>query len=100
MPAPFRLDASVVAAPEQLSTTLGGEVVILGLRDTVYYGLSDAGTRIWQLLQTKGSIEQIVTSIVAEYDVTRDRALADVQALLADLEARGLVTIDDAPGSQ
>ena len=99
MPGPYSLDAAVAAAPEQLSTTLGDDVVILGLRDTVYYGLSGAGTRIWQLLQARRSVGHIVTSIVAEYDVTQEQAAADLQALLSELEARGLVTIDDPRGS-
>ena len=94
MPGPYSLDALVVAAPEQLSTTLGDDVVILGLRDTVYYGLSDTGTRIWQLLQTRRRVDEIATSIVGEYDVTIEQAIADLQALLADLEARGLVRIE------
>jgi Coenzyme PQQ synthesis protein D (PqqD) len=99
MHGPYSLDASVAAAPAQLSTTLGDDVVILGLRDTVYYGLSGAGTRIWQSLQTGCRVGEIVASIVAEFDVTREQAAADLQALLADLETRGLVTIDDSHGS-
>ena len=95
MPAPYSLETSVVAAPGQLSTTLGDEVVILGLHDTVYYGLSAAGTLIWHRLQEKCSVDQIASAIVSEFDVTRERALADLQALLADLESRGLITVDD-----
>jgi len=94
MPGPYPLDTTVVAAPEQLSTTLGDDVVILGLRDTVYYGLSGAGTRIWHLLQARRRVDEIARSIVAEFDVTHDRAVADLQELLADLEARGLVRVD------
>ena len=94
MPGPYSLDAVVVAAPEQLSTTLGDDVVILGLRDTVYYGLSGTGTRIWQLLQTTRRVNDIATSMVEEYDVTYEQALADLQALLTDLEARGLVRFE------
>jgi coenzyme PQQ synthesis protein D (PqqD) len=94
MPAPYALDALVVAAPEQLSTTLGDDVVILGLRDSVYYGLSGPGTRIWQLLQTPRRVDDIARSIAGEFDVTCDQAVADLQALLRDLEARGLVRIE------
>jgi len=94
MPAPYTPGALVVAAPEQLSTTLGDDVVILGLRDSVYYGLSGPGTRIWQLLQTPRRVEEIASSIAGEFEVTREQVAADLQALLADLEARGLVRID------
>jgi hypothetical protein len=89
-------DASVVATGDQLSTDFGNEVVILGLRDSVYYGLEEAGARVWQLLQVRRTIAEIVDVLVAEYDVPRDRADADVRALVADLQTRGLVAITPA----
>ena len=85
--------SSAVVSTDQLSTQLGDEVVILGLKDSVYYGLSKVGTRVWQLLQTPHPIEEIVDVVVAEYTVTRETAEADVMKLLADLHARGLVAI-------
>jgi Coenzyme PQQ synthesis protein D (PqqD) len=87
-------DAIAVASQHQLSTTLSEEVVILGLRDTVYYGLQDVGTRIWQLLQTPRSVRQIVDHIVNEYDVIEVTAAADVCRLLGELRDRGLVTVE------
>jgi len=87
-------DAIAVASQHQLSTTLSEEVVILGLRDTVYYGLQDVGTRIWQLLQTPRSVRQIVDHIVSEYDVIEVTAAADVCRLLGELRDRGLVTVE------
>jgi len=98
MPAPYPLDTWVVAAPGQLSTTLGDQVVILGLRDTAYYGLSAGGTLIWRRLQEKCRADQIASAIVSEFDVTRERALADLQALLGELESCGLITIDEQRG--
>jgi hypothetical protein len=87
------LDASVVATERQLSTTLGDEAIILGLDDSMYYGLTGAGARIWELLQTPRTIDDILTTITAEFDVDRQRANADLDALLADLQARGLIAI-------
>ena len=93
MERPYPGNASAVASTDQLSTTLGDEVVILGLRDSVYYGLSKVGVRIWGLLQTPRTLDDIVAVIVAEYDVTLDQARADLQDLLNDLQTRGLVAI-------
>ena len=92
-------NASVVVNPEQLSTQLGNEVVILGLRDSVYYGLSDVGARVWEVLQTPHTVAEIVDVLVAEYDVPAERAETDVQVLLADLHARGLVDITPPNGT-
>jgi hypothetical protein len=90
-------DASVVATERQLSTTLGDEVVILGLDDSMYYGLTGTGARIWELVQSPRTIEEIVTAITTEFDVDRERAEADLDALLAELQSRGLIAITRPP---
>jgi len=91
--ASFPLDAAAVATRNQLSTRLGEEVVILGLRDSAYYGLADVGARIWDLLQTPRTLSDIVDIVVAEYEVTAERATDDLSMLLGQLESRGLVAI-------
>lgn len=85
--------AAVVVTAEQLSTRLGEEIVILGLRDSVYYGLSDVGARIWDLIQTPRTVAEILNALVTEYEVTAAEAAAGLDRLLRDLEARGLVAI-------
>ena len=90
---PLPSDAAVVATADQLSTRLGDEIVILGLRDSVYYGLSDVGARIWDLIQTPRTLSEILSSLVAEYDVSAADAAAGLDRLLRDLETRGLVAI-------
>ncbi|HET7698276.1 MAG TPA: PqqD family protein [Vicinamibacterales bacterium] len=96
-PERFPPDASVVASDRQLSTTLAGEVIILGLDDSMYYGLSGAGTRIWELLQSPRTIGDVIDAIAAEFDADRARIAADLDALLADLASRGLIAITRPP---
>ena len=86
-------NAAVVVTADQLSTRLGEEIVILGLRDSVYFGLSDVGARIWDLIQTPRTVEEILNTLVAEYEVTADAAAEGLDRLLRDLETRGLVAI-------
>ena len=97
MPGRVPLEASVVATERQLSTTLADEVIILGLDDSMYYGLSGTGARIWELLQTPHTIDEIVTTITGEFDVDRARVEADLDLLLADLQSRGLIAITRTP---
>lgn len=77
-----------------MSTNLAGVVVILGLEDGFYYQLEGVGVRVWELIQTRQRLADLVDRIVAEYDVTRDTALVDLSKLLDDLVAHRLVTID------
>jgi hypothetical protein len=85
--------AAVVVTADQLSTRLGEEIVILGLRDSVYYGLADVGARIWDLIQTPQTVEEILNTLVGEYEVTAADAAVGLERLLRDLETRGLVAI-------
>lgn len=93
MSASLPLDAAAVATPDQLSTRLGEEVVILGLRDSAYYGLAEVGARIWDLLQTPRTLADIVDILVAEYEVNAERAADDLRMLIGQLQSRGLVAI-------
>jgi hypothetical protein len=88
---PFTAASRLVVSDEQVFTTLGGEAVILGLRDGVYYGLDSVGARIWALLSEPRTVAELVATIVDEFDVTPERCEHDVIALLHDLAGRGLV---------
>jgi hypothetical protein len=85
--------ATIVVANDLLATEFGNEVVILNLRDGVYYGLEDVGTRIWQLLQQPVSILAIREALVAEFDVEPVRCERDIRLLITALAARGLIEI-------
>src|ERR1700722_14889304 len=88
----------VVASRGQLSTRLSGEAVILGLRDSIYYGLDGTGARIWELVQQPAAVSDVAAVVSREYDVDEPRATVDVLALANDLLARGLLeVVPDAP---
>ena len=88
--------ATVVAAGDLLASAFGAELVILNLKDSVYYGLEDVGVRIWSLLKRPVTVAAIRDALVAEYDVEPDRCERDVRALLRDLASRGLIEIRES----
>ena len=89
----------VVAAKDQLSCDLAGEAVILNLKSGVYYGLDPIGARIWQLIQVPKAVQHIRDAILDEYDVEASQCEQDLLALLANMEAQGLIEVqDDAVG--
>jgi hypothetical protein len=89
----------VVASRNQLSTQLAGEAVILGLKDSVYYGLDGAGARVWELVQQPAALSDVADSMSREFDVERSAALNDLLALAGDLLSHGLLEVapDAAP---
>lgn len=90
---PITLATTLVASPDQVSATVADEAVILGMKDAMYYGLDPVGTRIWELLQQPAVLADVVTTITAEFEVTRQQAATDLLAFVADLHAHGLVEI-------
>jgi hypothetical protein len=91
----------LVVSQDQVSADLSpdptGEVVILGLKEGMYYELDGVGAHIWRLVQQPCSVQSIVDTLVAEYDVPVQRCTADVLELTEDMVAQGLVAINDEP---
>ena len=46
---------------------------------------------LWDLMQTPKTAEQLAQSLTEEYEVTYQQALADVDIILKDLAAKGVV---------
>lgn len=85
--------SSVVAAGDQVSTDLGGEVAILNLETGTYYGLDAVGARVWELIQEPKTVSGIRDILVNEYEVEPDRCEGDLISLLKDLVNEGLVEV-------
>jgi hypothetical protein len=90
-PAPPPLDTTVRVADDVLASAFEDEMVLLNLKDGVYYGLDGVGTRIWSLMARPVTVGAIRDAIVAEFEVEPARCEADLRALLASLLDRGLV---------
>ncbi len=85
--------ATVVASAGQVSRELGDEAVILGLDESVYYGLNPVGARIWSLIQEPRRVSAVCETITAEYDVEPERCRRDVIGLLTDLAEQRLIEV-------
>lgn len=84
-------DSMVVASPNQISTQLDDEAIVLELESGVYYGLAEVGARIWTILQQPTTCTQIVETLLEEYDVERMTLDSDVLTFVRDLHANQLV---------
>lgn len=93
MSLPIGPESRVAASPDQVSCELEGEAVILDLGEGVYYGLDPIGAHVWSLLAEERTVAELRDRVVAAYDVDSATAEADLMELLAELAARGLVTL-------
>ena len=81
--------------PEILVQDLEGESVFLDLKSSRYFGLNRVGSRMWEALTTQPSVEAAYQALLAEYEVDGDVLRRDLQALIDQLVAHGLVEISD-----
>jgi hypothetical protein len=86
-------DSTVVATSQQLSRDVGGEVVILGLNEGIYYGLNPVGARVWNLIQDPRRVGDICDAIMREYDVSQERCESDVLDVLQQLAGQQLIEV-------
>ena len=85
-----------MAASDQLSCEVGGEVVILNLADDTYYGLPEVGAFVWQLLREPHTLPQLRDAVVSAFEVEPEVCQADLARLLEELQGRALVHRADA----
>ena len=85
--------AVLVAAPDQVSCDIGNQIAILNLKSGVYYGLDAVGSRVWELVQQPRSLTEIEGSLLAEYEVDRERLSLELRGLCNTLVNAGLLEI-------
>ncbi len=70
---------------------LHDEVVVLNMTTQEYFGLDDVGAAMWDLLVELGDIDAVAQRLTANYAVDQERVLTDLQVLVGDLLAAGLL---------
>ncbi|MGG6296556.1 PqqD family peptide modification chaperone [Leptolyngbya sp. AN02str] len=92
----FNEGSLIQASSTQVSSDLGGEVIILSLKSGIYYGLNEVGTTIWNLIQQPTTFEQIFKTVVEDYEVEAEQCKKDLLEILADMRKAGLLEVNHA----
>jgi hypothetical protein len=85
------LQQTVTIPGKVMARQVGDETVLLDLASGNYYGLDPVGARIWQLLGEGKTLVEVCDALVAEYDVPRSTLESDVERLVGELGAKGLL---------
>ena len=70
---------------------VGDEAVLLDLSSESYFGLDPVGFRIWQLIESTHDLQQVHSSMLAEFDVDPEELSRDIEHLVEQLIEAGLV---------
>jgi Coenzyme PQQ synthesis protein D (PqqD) len=83
----------VKVSKEVVHCNVEDEVVILGMKDGVYYGLNPIGSLIWTIIEKPKSVDEILNTILKEYNVNIEESESDLLELLTDLLDKGLIEV-------
>ena len=89
----MNLEQSIKLSPAALFQEVSGETVIMDMASETYFGLDAVGTRVWQLMQEHGQLQQVFETMLQEYEVEPAALEQDLANLLLKLEEAGLVTL-------
>lgn len=78
---------------------MDGEAIIINLANGIYYSMDKVGGLIWEVLAGAHSLEEVVSAVIARYDVSREQAQADVERLAAELLQENLLTMINDGGA-
>jgi hypothetical protein len=71
--------------------TIGGETIVLDLPSSQYFAITGIGSRVFQLLSEERSLDDLVASVLVEYDVDEATARRDVVAFVDRLRQAQLL---------
>jgi len=91
------LTDSVTIKADVVFKELAGEGVLLDLASGMYFGLDETSTRLWQLINERGSLSRVFDDMLAEFDVDPDRLQQDILSFVAELTRRDLVSLASPP---
>lgn len=77
---------------EILTSDIDGEKVMMSIQRGEYYGLGNTGSFIWDNIENKIRIEDLINLITQEFDVNKEQCLNDIMPFLNDLVEKGLIS--------
>lgn len=84
---------------EVAAKVIDGEAVMINLTTGTYYSMDNVGAAAWALLETGHSVCQAAARIAAHWGADESRVLADMRALLEQLQAENLVRPSSDPAA-
>lgn len=77
-----------------MAAVVGNELLMMSPAHENYIGLNEVGARIWSLLDSPVTIEDICARLADEFDVGPDVARSETEAFLADLLKHDAIAFD------
>jgi hypothetical protein len=81
----------IVQAKGNLVSNMGEDKVMFSVQNGKYYNLGMVGGRVWELIEDPITIDQLIRSLMTEYDVEQSVCEEQVIGFLELLMKEGLI---------
>ncbi len=90
------LESIIVRSQEILESDIDDEKVMMSLENNEYYGLNPVAKRIWELTRNPIKVNDIIETLLDEYNVDREQCIKESLELLQELKNKGLLDVQEA----
>lgn len=86
----------VVNKPAVVSEIIDGELVVINFDSGNYYSSLGVGAWIWHCIEQSVPGDIVVATMTSVFGIAQDKALADLDAYIGDLQRENLIRTADA----
>ena len=86
-------DTLLQRKPDILFNEIDGEVVMLSIENSEYYGMDRVGSHIWEKIKEPISFKQLVNNLIKEYNVNEQQCIKDTTIFITNLLDKKLILI-------
>jgi len=90
----MNLNQKITFADTVFAQEVDGEMVLLDMNSENYFGLDEVGTAIWQAMQEKETLQEVLDVLLEQYEVESDVLEKDLADFVAKLVESELVEVD------
>ena len=89
----LNLDSIVQRNREVMAAEAGQDLVMVSIENGLYYGVSDIAREVWVAIEHPKRISDLITDLLATYNVDRARCEAETLSFLKDLLSEHLLQV-------
>lgn len=90
----MKLEQKVIISPSVFAQEVDGEMVLLDMESENYFGLDEVGTAIWQAMQEKETLQEVLELLLEQYEVGEEMLTNDLSDFVEKLVESGLVEVE------
>ncbi len=91
----MNLDQKITFSETVFAQEVDGEMVLLDMESENYFGLDEVGTAIWQAMQEKETLQEVLEVLLELYDVEAEVLERDLSDFVGKLLESGLIEVKE-----